>query len=121
MEKLVRLLENSGVGFITGHYRSARSARSLAEGKKKLEHDQKMFVNLSVNGVFLGEYLLGIINIDKEEKCISCSLYENGEYFSSNKLGSITFILTHFGSYNDDIGEFVAKGDHLCIPKEYKG
>lgn len=117
MDKLIGLLENSGVGFITGHYRSARGAKSLAESRKKLEHDQKMFVNLSVNGVFLGEYLLGIIYIDKEEKCISCTLYEDDNYFFSNKLGSITFVLTHFGLYNDDIGEFVAKGSTSVFQK----
>lgn len=128
LEKLTGLLKNSGVGFMDGNYQSFYGLYDIKKMLRKKSRYTKelMYINLSFNKEFIGEFLIHI-SIIKSDKilCEVCKNVSNtsndGDYFYPiHGYGDkIIIILSPFTGTNDEIGTFRAIGP-WGTPKEYE-
>jgi hypothetical protein len=92
MDNLIKLLKESGIGMITGNYRSYFSLTSIKQQIEKGQKVSNMNIRLSVENKFVGEYSLQLFDPNE----ISGDLFFKGE-----GANNVSIYLTPFETLSD--------------------
>ena len=102
MKKLIALLEKTGVGFVTGNYKSFSFLKVIEENIS-----MPMTINFSVENEYIGEYSLLI------EKVVNSKVYGvichmDGKYlYPFPKINEVFSVILTPNKHQTDIGTFM--------------